>query len=157
MSEPIFGKAFASAISLLRGSWSLVALHEGEEAIHLSRNGPPLVLGVGAKGEMFCASDVPALLEYTKKAVFLEDGDRAELARDSFTIYSGGRKVARKVHEITWTAAMAEKDGYPYFCLKEINEQQPKIREALAADIGPALDLLKGQKSLSIVACWTSY
>ena len=152
-----FGLAFSRAVARLRGSWSLVVLCEGEDAIHLSRNGPPLVLGVGAKGEMFCASDVPALLEYTKKAVFLEDNDRAVVKRDGFAIYSGAKEVKRKVHEITWTEKMAEKDGYPYFCLKEINEQQSRIRDALAADVGKAVSLLKGQPQLTVVACGTSY
>jgi len=155
--ERDFGLAFSRAVAKLRGSWSLVVLCEGEDAIHLSRNGPPLVLGVGTKGEMFCASDVPALLEYTKKAVFLEDGDRAVLKRDGFAIYSKEKEVKRKVHEITWTEKMAEKDGYPYFCLKEINEQQSRIRDALAADVGKAVALLKGQPQLTVVACGTSY
>ncbi|MFA6489791.1 MAG: glutamine--fructose-6-phosphate transaminase (isomerizing) [Candidatus Micrarchaeia archaeon] len=152
-----FGLAFAAAVGKLRGSWSLVVLHEGEEAIHLSRNGPPLVIGIGDKGEMFCASDVPALLEYTKKAVFLEDNDRAEITRSGFSIHSGKKEIKRKVNEIAWTSAMAEKDGYPYFCLKEINEQQVKIREALAADISKAVSLLRGQKQITVVACGTSY
>ena len=155
--ERDFGLAFSRAVAKLRGSWSLVVLCEGEDAIHLSRNGPPLVLGVGTKGEMFCASDVPALLEYTKKAIFLEDGDRAVVKRDGFAIYSGAKEAKRKVHEITWTSAMAEKDGYPHFCLKEINEQQSRIRDALAADIGKAVSLLKGQPQLTVVACGTSY
>jgi glutamine---fructose-6-phosphate transaminase (isomerizing) len=152
-----FGKAFASAVGRLSGSWSLVVMAEGEDAIHLSRNGPPLVLGIG-KGEMFCASDVPALLEYTKKVVFVEDGDRVEITRDSFEIFGRDeRRVQRKAHEITWTAAMAEKDGYPHFMLKEIFEQQGKIREALAADVKAAVRLLKGKKEVTVVACGTSY
>jgi len=140
----------------LTGSWSLVVIAEGEQAIHLSRNGPPLVLGVG-KGEMFCASDLPALLEYTKQAVFLEDGDRAEITRDGYAVYADGSKASRKVHSISWTASMAEKDGYPHFMLKEINEQHSKIREALAADVGDAVALLKGANGAAVIACGSSY
>lgn len=152
-----FGEAFASAVARLSGSWSLVAMAEGEGAIHLSRNGPPLVLGVG-KNEMFCASDVPALLEYTKQAVFIEDGDRAEITRDGFVVFGkDGKKIARKAHTITWNAAMAEKDGYPHFMLKEIFEQQGKVREALAADVKGAVALLKGEKQFAVIACGTSY
>ena len=152
-----FGAAFGRAVARLSGSWSLVVLHEGEQAIHLSRNGPPLVLGIG-KGEMFCASDVPALLPYTKKVVFLEDGDRAEITRDSFSVFGkDGKKLSRKAHTITWTAKMAEKDGYPHFMLKEIFEQQGKIREALAADVSGALSLLRGQQQVAVIACGTSY
>ncbi len=155
--EKDFGAAFAAAVARLKGSWSLVVLHEGEEAIHLSRNGPPLVLGIGKEKEMFCASDIPALLEYTKKVIFLEDGDRARISSSGFEVFSGKRKIERKVHEITWSASMAEKDGYPHFCIKEINEQQARIRDALAADVSGAVSLLKGQKQVAVVACGTSY
>jgi glucosamine--fructose-6-phosphate aminotransferase (isomerizing) len=154
--EKDFGAAFASAVSRLSGSWSLVCVREGEEAIHLSRNGPPLVIGIG-ENEMFCASDVPALLPYTKKVVFLEDGDRAVIRREGFEVFAKGRKIERKAHTITWTAAMAEKEGYPHFMLKEISEQQAKIREALSADVSGAVALLKGQQQATVVACGTSY
>jgi glucosamine--fructose-6-phosphate aminotransferase (isomerizing) len=151
-----FGEAFAAAVARLSGSWSLVCMHEGEEAIYLSRNGPPLILGIG-KGEMFCASDVPALLEYTKRVIYLEDGDLVRFARDSFSIANGGKKASRKEHTVTWTAAMAEKEGFSHFMLKEIHEQAGKMREALAADVSGALSLLRGQQNVSVIACGTSY
>lgn len=149
--------AFASAVSKLSGSWSIVCLRQGEQAIHVSRNGPPLVIGIG-KNEMFCASDVPALLPYTKQVVYLEDGDRAKIAKDGYEIFSkDGRKAARAVHTITWTAEMAEKEGFEHFMLKEISEQKEKMREALAADVSGAVQLLKNQKHVTVVACGTSY
>ncbi len=155
--EKDFGKAFASAVARLSGSWSLVVMREGEERIHLSRNGPPLVLGAG-KNEMFCASDVPALLPYTKQVVFLEDSDRAEITQEGFAVFDKrGKKIERKPHTIAWTAQMAEKDGYPHFMLKEINEQQGKIREALSSDVGAAVEMLRGQEGIAVVACGTSY
>ncbi|VVC00227.1 Glutamine--fructose-6-phosphate aminotransferase [isomerizing] [uncultured archaeon] len=149
--------AFARAISRLSGSWSLVELREGAQAIHISRNGSPLVIGIG-KGEMFCASDIPALLPYTKKVIFLEDGDRAKLTKNGYEIYGkDGKKATRRVHEIKWNAEMAEKGGYTHFMLKEISEQEEKVREALAADVSGAVSLLKGAKQLTVVACGTSY
>ena len=149
--------AFSRAVSRLSGSWSLVAIHEGDSAIQVSRNGSPLVIGIG-KNEMFCASDIPALLPYTKRVVFLEDGDRARLTRNGFEIYGpDGKKASRSVHTISWTAEMAEKGGYPHFMLKEITEQEGKIGEALAADVSGAVRLLKNQKQVSVVACGTSY
>jgi len=152
-----FGAAFSRAVSRLSGSWSLVAMREGEEAIHLSRNGPPMVIGIG-KSEMFCASDVPALLPYTKRVVFVEDGDRARITRDGYSVFdSSGRLVKRKEQIITWDAKMAEKDGYPHFMLKEIYEQQGRIRDALSADLHEAVSLIKKHKCLTIVACGTSY
>lgn len=151
------GAAFSRAVSRLSGSWSLVALQEGEQAIHISRNGSPLVLGIG-KGEMFCASDIPALLPYTTKVVYLEDGDRAKITASGYEITGkDGKKADRGVDTITWTAEMAEKGGYEHFMLKEISEQEEKIREALASDVSGAVQLLKNQKQISVVACGTSY
>jgi glucosamine--fructose-6-phosphate aminotransferase (isomerizing) len=155
-AEIDFGKAFAAAVSRLSGSWSLVVLHEGAQEIHLSRNGPPLVLGIG-KGEMFCASDVPALLPYTKQVVFVEDGDRVRMTKDGFEVFAAGKKVQRKEHTITWSAEMAEKGGYANFMLKEIFEQPSKVQEALAADVGTAVEMLRGKEGIAVVACGTSY
>lgn len=154
--EKDFQKAFSRAVAKLSGSWSLVVMHEGEEAIYLSRNGPPLILGVG-KGEMFCASDVPALLDYTKKVVYLEDGDTVRFSRDSYSIFNKGRKISRKVSKVTWTPKMAEKEGFDHFMLKEIHEQGGRLREALAADVRKAVTLLRGKEQVSVIACGTSY
>lgn len=149
--------AFSRAVGRLSGSWSLVCLRQGESAIHVSRNGPPLVIGIG-KNEMFCASDVPALLPYTKKVIFLEDGDRAKITSGECVIFDhAGKKTARAIHTITWTAEMAEKEGFEHFMLKEISEQQEKIRDALAADVSGAVSLLKNQKHVTVAACGTSY
>lgn len=149
--------AFARAVSRLSGSWSLVAMEESEQALFVSRNGSPLVIGVG-KGEMFCASDIPALLPYTKKVIFLEEGDRAKITRGGCSIFGkDGKKAVRETHIISWNAEMAEKGGYTHFMLKEIAEQEEKVREALAADVSGAVSLLKGQKQISVVACGTSY
>ncbi|MCX8174831.1 MAG: glutamine--fructose-6-phosphate transaminase (isomerizing) [Candidatus Micrarchaeota archaeon] len=150
-------EAFSKAVSKLSGSWSLVAMREGEQAIYVSRNGSPLVLGIGS-GEMFCASDIPALLPYTKEVVFLEDGDRAILTKNGYLIVGkDGKRQNRKVHTISWTANMAEKGGYPHFMLKEIAEQEEKMREALACDVSGAIRLLRNRKQLTVVACGTSY
>jgi len=154
--ERDFGRAFANAVDKLSGSWSLVCMHEGEEAIYLSRNGPPLILGIG-KDEMFCASDVPALLEYTKRVIYIEDGDLVRFTKSGYEITNSGKKAERKIHTVTWTAKMAEKEGFAHFMLKEIHEQGGKIREALAADVSGAVALLKGQPNVTIIACGTSY
>ncbi len=154
--EPDFGKAFEKAVSRLSGSWSLVVIREGERAIHVSRNGPPLVIGIG-KNEMFVASDVPALLEHTKKVVYLEDNDRAKITEKGYEIYAGAKKVQRKEHTVTWSAQMAEKQGFEYFMLKEIVEQEGKIREALSTDVSRAVSILKNENQATVIACGTSY
>jgi len=152
-----FFGAFRRAVSRLSGSWSLVAMHEGEEAVYISRNGPPLVVGIG-KGEMFCASDVPALLPYTRKVAYLEDGDCARMVREGFAVVDAAGRIAKRDEgEINWTAKMAEKGGYAHFMLKEISEQQGKIREALSADVSAAVSLIKKHGRLTVVACGTSY
>lgn len=154
--ERNFMKAFSRAVSRLSGSWSLVVMRKGEEEIYLSKNGPPLILGIG-KNEMFCASDVPALLKYTKRVVYLEDGDMARFTRSSYEIFRNGKRISRKPHTVTWTAKMAEKEGFDHFMLKEIHEQAGKIREALSADASKAVKLLRGQNHVSVIACGTSY
>ena len=153
-----FCVAFRNAVSKLSGSWSIVAIKEGDESIYLSRNGPPLVIGIG-KDEMFCASDVPALLPYTKRVAYMEDGDCARITSDGCATYdSKGMKIKREEQTITWNSKMAEKDGYPHFMLKEIYEQQGKIRDAFsAADLGKAVSLIKEHGRLTVVACGTSY
>ncbi|MCX8197250.1 MAG: glutamine--fructose-6-phosphate transaminase (isomerizing) [Candidatus Micrarchaeota archaeon] len=149
--------AFASAISKLSGSWAIAAMKKGQQTLYLARNGSPLIIGVG-RGEMFCASDVPALLPYTKKVIYLENGDRAILTSGKCLIYNKeGMPAERAVHYVEWTAQMAEKGGYPHFMLKEISEQEEKVKEALAADVSAAVQLLKNQKSFCVVACGSSY
>ncbi|HQT45401.1 MAG TPA: glutamine--fructose-6-phosphate transaminase (isomerizing), partial [Candidatus Micrarchaeota archaeon] len=149
-------EAFEKAVSRLKGSWSLVLMREGERAIHLSRNGPPLVLGIGKK-EMFCASDIPALLEYTKDVVFVEDGDRVRFDDSGFALYRNGRKIQPKITKIEWSAQMAQKDGFEHFMLKEIFEQQTRIRDSISADVMPAKKILAGAKHITVIACGTSY
>ncbi len=149
-------EAFEKAIAHLKGSWSLVLMRAGERAIHISRNGPPLVLGIGKK-EMFCASDIPALLEYTKQVVFVEDGDRVRFDDSGLAIFRNGKKIQPKIQAIEWSAQMAQKDGFEHFMLKEIFEQQSRIRDSIGVDVSSAKKILKGAKHAAVIACGTSY
>jgi glucosamine--fructose-6-phosphate aminotransferase (isomerizing) len=122
------GRSLLEALVLLQqnlvGSYALAVLDaQNPEALYAVRRGSPLVLGFG-EGEAFCASDVPALLSYTRKVFYLEDGDMACIRREGVTLYdSGGEEITRKLHTIEWDLSMVEKDGYPHFMLKEIHEQ----------------------------------
>ncbi len=133
-------QAFRKALHRLRGSFAVAMLCEGEPGtLYAARSGSPLVLGLG-EGENYVASDVPALLPYTKRVVFLEDGEVAVLDRKGVQVQDlSGKAVRREAKTITWTLAMAEKAGYKHFMLKEIFEQP----RALADTLRGHLDLVK--------------
>jgi glucosamine--fructose-6-phosphate aminotransferase (isomerizing) len=130
-------KAVRRALRVVEGVYGIVVVStEGDgKRIVAARNGPPLVVGVGS-GEYFVASDVPALLPYTRDMVFLKDGEIAVVSRGGVQIKgSDGQCMCREPETITWTADMAEKEGYAHFMLKEIHEQPRAIRDTLRARI----------------------
>jgi len=151
-------KAFLSAIRKLKGSYAIMCLvADGEEQVFVARKNSPLVLGVG-KGEMFAASDIPAMLTYTKTFVPLEEGDVAILSRNGYKVFDGGgSEVSRKPITVDWGIEMAEKGGYPHFMLKEINDQKHFIHESLVADVGKAKAMLDAFEKIDIIACGTSF
>ena len=153
----------------LRGAYALAAASpEESERIVVTREGSPLVIGLG-DGENFIASDVAALLPVTRRFIFLEEGDIAEVRRDGVTVFDRqGGTVERPVKRSTMTASSAEKGPYSHYMLKEIFEQPGVIAETLEGRIhkGRLLEesfghetaaLLKRAKSVHIVACGTSY
>jgi glucosamine--fructose-6-phosphate aminotransferase (isomerizing) len=162
-------RAVRRAICDVEGVYGIVVVStEGNgRKIVAARNGPPLVLGVGS-GENFVASDVPALLPYTREMVFLNDGEIAVVGSDGIQIKnSKGECMCRGPETITWTAEMAEKEGYAHFMLKEIYEQPRAIRDTLRGRIGAndtidltgelsKAEILTGVDRLHIVAMGTS-
>lgn len=116
-------EVLVEALKRVKGSYALVVLNEEDpEHLYAARHQSPLVLGLG-ESENFVASDVPALLPYTRRVIFLEDGDLVCLSRKEFQVYdSAGKEVKREAREITWSLAQAEKGGYKHFMLKEIFE-----------------------------------
>ena len=128
----------------------------------------PLLIGVG-EGENFFASDVPAIIKHTKKAIYLEDGEIATLTKDSYTITNGeGSPVDKKIEMLPWEPIALSKMGYKHFMLKEIHEQPDVIRNILTGKLHTPQDNvilnevkltkehLKKLNRIQIIACGTS-
>jgi glucosamine--fructose-6-phosphate aminotransferase (isomerizing) len=159
--------AFRAAIDRLEGSYAIVAMVAGRDAVYATRSGSPLVLGIDDDG-YFLASDVPAFLEYTDRVVYLEDGDVATVTASTHTITDvDGSMVVRPPETVDWNAEDAEKRGYDHYMLKEIDEQP----DALERTIEGRIDAETGTVELSdfppgtfedvrrvqLVGCGTSY
>jgi glutamine---fructose-6-phosphate transaminase (isomerizing) len=162
--------AVRKTLEELEGVFAFVALStKAPDLLVGARNGPPLVVGLG-ENESFIASDVPAFLSHTRKAMFLDDGDIAVVRRGDVSIRNiGGEKLDREIHEILWDPVQVEKQGFKHFMLKEIFEQPHAVRDTLlgrySLDTGLvhlnelALDdeLVSRLKRIAIVACGTSW
>lgn len=161
--------AFETVLSLLDGAYALALIdREDENQLYFARCGSPLVLGVGI-GEHFLASDIAALLPVTNRFIFLEEGDRGRLRRDSFELFdSEGKAVEREIQVSELSSAATERGEFRHYMLKEIYEQPKAIKdtlegrllgghiieEAFGADAPMALDEVRG---VHIIACGTSY
>ncbi len=129
-------EATRRSIQQLEGSYSIVVLSESEpDRLVAAKSATPIVLGVG-EGENFVASDIPALLEHTRRVVFLEDGEVVELTAERVTIQTfDGAPVARAPRTVTWDPVTAQKGGYKHFLLKEIHEQPQAIIDTMRGRI----------------------
>jgi glucosamine--fructose-6-phosphate aminotransferase (isomerizing) len=146
------------------GSYAIAVIHQDEpDKIVVARNESPLIIGVGSK-ENFIASDIPAVLKYTKRVVYLHNQEISVINKDSFRITDlDGELIDRPWQEITWTLDDAEKGGFEHYMLKEIFEEPKAIREVLRGRVGEIIypDLSIYPELLSngvkIIACGTSY
>ena len=163
--------AVLAAVRELEGIYALVLLHKDEpQTLVGARLGPPLVVGLG-DGERFLASDIPALLSYTRDFLFLEDGDVVTVRPDSTTLRnaSGALIKDRAPQRIAWDPVQAEKGGYRHFMLKEIHEQPRAVRDSLLGrisleegavhleELGEAAERLKNVRRVVLLACGTSW
>ncbi len=162
-------EAVRATVAELEGAYALGVVSEQDPGrLVVARAGCPVVVGLGVE-ENFAASDVAALLPVTRRFIFLEEGDVAELRRTSVRIVdSGGHEVERPVRESELSADAADKGPYRHFMLKEIHEQPRAIADTLAervahgrlleAAFGPAAaEVFKRTACVHIVACGTSY
>ena len=105
------------------------------ETLLTAKNATPIVIGLGEE-ESFVASDIPALLDYTRRVLFLDDGEMAEVSRQGVTISDfSGRPIEREPRHITWDPITAQKSGYKHFLLKEIHEQPQAIIDTMRSRI----------------------
>jgi len=158
-----FIKAVELAIRDIEGAYTMIALMAGESRLVAARKDSPLIIGIGDR-ENFIASDVPALLDYTSRVIYLEDGDIAVVTADRVKVKQNGSGIAREEHKISWSMEDAQKGGYEHFMLKEIHEEPKVIRDTLAEYISaaePAADLTVPEggslEDTLILACGTSY
>ena len=156
-------EAVEAALHDVEGSYAIVVLMAGELKLIVARKDGPLIIGVGDR-ENFIASDVPAILDYTNRVIYLEDGDIGVVTKHDIKIRKDGTGVDRERHKILWSVEEAQKAGYEHFLLKEIHEQPKVIRNTLGAytlATEPIVDLTvirdTGMESILMVACGTSY
>ena len=164
-------RAFREAILRMHGYFAFVTLFKDDPgALYVFKRSNPLVIGLG-KGENFVASDVTALLAYTRKVIFLEDDDLAVVRPEGVTIYNlkSGKTVNRPTTTIGWDVAQARKQGYPHFMLKEIHEQPQVLAEIISKILGVNNSIyfetlthknserLSKIKKISIVSCGTAH
>ncbi|HSD10091.1 MAG TPA: glutamine--fructose-6-phosphate transaminase (isomerizing) [Candidatus Binatia bacterium] len=129
-------EATRRAVQKLHGSFSIVVMSELErDRLVAAKTATPIVIGLGEK-ENLIASDIPAILEYTRDMIFLEDGEIAEVTREAVTLSDfAGRPRTRPPRRVTWDAVTAQKGGYRHFLLKEIHEQPQALIDTLRGRI----------------------
>ena len=152
----------------VRGSYALAVIFKDyPDEIWVARKDSPLIIGEGTDG-MYLASDVPAILEYTRNVYYIDNLEAACLKKDKVIFYDlNGDEIEKELKTIEWDIASSEKEGYEHFMIKEIHEQPDVVRKALSAyvkdntiDFTESLltsDALKDIDSVYIVACGSSY
>ena len=169
LTEPLLFEAVRRALADVKGAYAIAVLwSKAPGVIIAAKTASPLIIGLG-EGETFLASDIPAFLAHTRKAVFLEDGEMAVLKRDGVSFFNlAGKKIEKAPVTISWDRTMAEKGGYRHFMLKEINEQPMScedtmrgrllpLKGVLERDCGMNADILKKTRTIQMIACGTAY
>lgn len=131
-------EAVRQALKQVRGTYGIAVLASDQpNVIVAARRGSPLVVGIG-DGEYFLSSDVSALLPFTRKVIYPDDGEMIRLSREGYsTLTLENQLVTKDVHTVTWNVTDAEKGEYPHYMLKEIFEQPGVVRAALAGRLLP--------------------
>jgi glutamine---fructose-6-phosphate transaminase (isomerizing) len=165
-----FLEAVRRTLREIHGSYALLFLNRRDpKRLIVAKNSTPIVIGWG-EGETFIASDIPALLDYTRRVTFLEDGEIGEVTLGSYRLFDGkGKGIQRPVKEITWDAVAARKGGFPHFMLKEIHDQPRALADTFRGrislkdgqvsleDIKLTASQVKNIKRFHLVACGTAW
>lgn len=163
-------KAVRQALTQVVGTYGIAIVSaEDDNLLIAARKGSPLILGVG-DGEFIISSDASALVEYTRKVVYLNDGELIVIRRTGFEVRSiDDVTLQKEIHELEWDLEEIEKQGYPHFMLKEIMEQPTSIANCMRGRLTPdinsiklgglndVMETLKGAKRIIICACGTSW
>jgi len=163
-------EAVQRMLSKIKGSFALGIISKKEpNKIVGARKDSPLIVGIGC-GENFIASDIPAILSYTRDIYILEDGEMVVLTDDKIDIMNfQGNRVEKEVFHVDWDAVAAEKGGYPHFMLKEIHEQPKALKDTMTGridvdnvkikldDITITEEDISKINKINIVACGTAY
>ena len=160
--------ALQNVIKRLEGAFSLAFIVDRiPDEIFVAKQGSPLVVGLG-QGETFFGSDITAFVNFTQKAVFLQDGDIAQISAEGLKLWDkNGNTLPTKITHVQWSPGSADKQGFKHYMLKEIHEQPRVVSATTQAFVkGNSLDLaalgleeidFKKIKTLHIVACGTAY
>lgn len=161
-------EAVAATIKILDGSYALAVVHSDHKEIIAARNESPLLIGIG-DNENFISSDAPAILNYTRRIVYLDNKELAVINKDDFAVFGlDGKEKAKEIEQIEWDAEQAEKHGFNHYMLKEIFEQPNVITETINGrikdndicirdELGLNDNEIKSIKRIIITACGTSW
>jgi glucosamine--fructose-6-phosphate aminotransferase (isomerizing) len=158
-------RAFRATIERLEGSYAIAALVDGTDALYVTRDGSPLVIGLAGDAH-YVASDVPAFLEFTDEVIFLEDGDVGVLEADRVRITGpDGERREREAETVDWNADETGKGPYDHYMLKEIHSQPAALTKTIEGRVGEsgvslegfAEDAFEGVTDVQLVGCGTSY
>lgn len=168
--EGDFDAAVKQVLTVIEGSYSLVFMcqHDPNKLI-CTKQDNPLIIGLG-EGENFIASDIPAIINRTRKTYILSDGELAIVKKDSVWVMNRqGVSVTKKIFEVNWDAEAAEKSGYEHFMIKEIYDQPKAFRDTTSSrlkknnktiifdELDWTADILNGINKIVITACGTAY
>jgi len=161
--------AIRSALTEVTGAYAiLVVAQEEPDTIYAAKTASPLIIGLG-DGENFLASDIPAVMGFTRSVLVLEDGDFARITPEGVTLTTlDGQPLHRDVFNVTWDVSTAQKGGFAHFMIKEIHEEPQTIRDTMRGRVSetnqvifPELKLPKARllnfNRIVIVACGTAY